>query len=154
LQTNQLFREHLYSVNAAGGPTNVHPRAAFSPTQILKRPRENGELGLSLRVVFVDPRQDADPSHALALLRPRYDRPRRRAAEPRDELPPSHRSSLMLLCAEPIAVGVECLALRGWSSNLFCSAGVSSWPITSFAAAQKYGGDLMSMIRRFWSNRT
>jgi hypothetical protein len=34
--------------------------------------------------------EHADASHAVALLRPCHRWPRRRAPEPRDELPPSH----------------------------------------------------------------
>jgi hypothetical protein len=41
--------------------------------------------------------KDANHWHRL-LLRTRHKRPRRRATKPRDELPPSHRSFLKLLC--------------------------------------------------------
>jgi hypothetical protein len=40
------------------------------------------------------PSGEAEPPHADGLLRPRRQRPRRRASEPCDELPPPHRSSL------------------------------------------------------------
>jgi hypothetical protein len=36
------------------------------------------------------------------LLRPRHQRPRRRASEPRDELPSPHPQSLVLIGADPI----------------------------------------------------
>jgi hypothetical protein len=50
------------------------------------------------QVAFGEYRQNTDPPHSLARLRPCRQRPRRRAAEQRHELPPSHaghgRSSL------------------------------------------------------------
>jgi hypothetical protein len=45
---------------------------------------------LSSRVRFGKLYQDADASHPLTLLRPCRKRPRRRAAEKRDELASSH----------------------------------------------------------------
>jgi hypothetical protein len=41
-------------------------------------------------IVFVEPHEHADAPNAIRLLRPRHRWPRRRAPEPRDELPPSH----------------------------------------------------------------
>ena len=46
--------------------------------------------GLIFRIVRGCRHQHADAPHALALLRPRRERPRRRAAEQRDELAPIH----------------------------------------------------------------
>jgi hypothetical protein len=68
LQANQLSREQVYSVRLYG-PTNVHPQvAAFGPTQIEKCLLEKAHLRLSLRVVFADHCQHADPPHAIGLL--------------------------------------------------------------------------------------
>jgi len=47
---------------------------------------ERRDAGLTLWIVGDRAREHADPSHALALLRPRRERPRSRAAEQRDEL--------------------------------------------------------------------
>ena len=70
-------------------PPEVHPQvAANGPTQIRKRLRERGEERLVDGIVFVARCEHADAPYALALLRPRNRRPRRRAPEPRDELPP------------------------------------------------------------------
>jgi hypothetical protein len=105
LQVDQLFRKHPHPVNIGGAPTNVDPQiAAIGPTQLLKPLREPGELGLSARIVFVRVDQHADPPHAIGLLRSRHQRPRRRAAEPRDELPPSHGYP-SLVDRQPIPVG-------------------------------------------------
>jgi len=49
-----------------------------------------GPATLPLGIVFVAPRKYADAPHPVALLRPHHHRPRRRAPEHRDELPPSH----------------------------------------------------------------
>jgi hypothetical protein len=43
-----------------------------------------------LGIVLVEHRQHADPGHATDLLRPSRNRPRCRAAEPGNELTPSH----------------------------------------------------------------
>jgi hypothetical protein len=95
LQVEQLFRGHPHPVYVAGGPTNVHAQvAAIGPTQLRKSLREPGEVGLCLRIVFIERHQNADPPHAAGLLRPRRERPCRYAAKPGDELPPSHLSSL------------------------------------------------------------
>jgi hypothetical protein len=60
------------------------------PTELRKPLRECGELGISLLIVFAECHQNADPPHAVALLCPRYRRPRRRAPKRRNELPPPH----------------------------------------------------------------
>src|SRR5262245_53398436 len=96
---DQLFRECPHPVNAAGGPANVHPRvAAVGPTQLREPLREPREVGLCVRIVFAPCHQHADPPHPVRLLRARRERPRRRAAEQRDELASFHSitSSAML----------------------------------------------------------
>jgi hypothetical protein len=50
--------------------------------------------------------EHADPPHPLRLLRPRSERPPRRAPKPRDEVPPSHPSSPEVDTGYPTAVGV------------------------------------------------
>jgi hypothetical protein len=95
------------------------------------------------RVQYSDHRQ-------CRLLRPRSERPRRRARSPRDELPPSHRSFLQLLHREPIAVRVA------WER--VASRRRGQLPATFFAAREAgYGPQRRfhnSAQVRCWSNRT
>ena len=52
---------------------------------------ERRDARLPLRIVFVEPHEHADAPHAVALLRPRRERPRRHAAKEREEIaPPNH----------------------------------------------------------------
>src|SRR5262249_13628562 len=51
---------------------------------------ERRHAGLSFRIVRSEVHEHTDAPHAPGLLRPRGGRPRRRAAEQRDELAPSH----------------------------------------------------------------
>jgi hypothetical protein len=60
-----------------------------APTPLFQPLRENGSDGLA-PIRAKEAPQKADAPHALALLRPRQHRPRRRAPKPRDELPPPH----------------------------------------------------------------
>jgi hypothetical protein len=52
--------------------------------------RERREGTVLVGIVFVDTHEHADAPHALTLLRPRRERPRRRAPEPYNELPSLH----------------------------------------------------------------
>src|SRR5262249_30477867 len=59
----------------------------------LPQPRaKDGPARLRSRVCRRERHQYADPAHACVLLRTRRKRPRRRTAEQRDELTPSHHS--------------------------------------------------------------
>src|SRR6516165_3746842 len=88
LQTDQLLRKRSYPIGVITAPTKVRPHvAAIGPTEVRKRLRERRVAMLLLRIVFVEQHEHADPPYAVALLRPRHHRPRRRAAEPRDEMP-------------------------------------------------------------------
>src|SRR5262249_51616459 len=51
----------------------------------------------SVEIILCDVHEHADTPHLPGLLRPRRQRPRRSAAQPRDELPPSHLWSLALI---------------------------------------------------------
>jgi len=58
-------------------------------TQFRQPLHQGGELSPPLRIALARTQEDADPPHALALLRTRRERPRNRcAAEQRDELAP------------------------------------------------------------------
>ena len=58
--------------------------------QACKRLRERRNATLRLGIDFIARHEHADPPHAVALLRPRHHRARRRAPEPCNELPPPH----------------------------------------------------------------
>jgi hypothetical protein len=86
------MRERSCSIDVVAAPTNIHPHvAAIGPTQVRKRLHERGEAKLPHGIVFVARHEPADAPDAVALLRVRRERPRRRraAAEERDELAPS-----------------------------------------------------------------
>src|SRR5262249_13849849 len=80
------------SLNVAGiGPAGIDPQvAALAPSQLAERLCERGEPGLPLGIVRGDIREHADAPRAFDLLRARPKRPRRRAAEQRDELAALH----------------------------------------------------------------
>src|SRR5262249_19967182 len=70
---------------------SVDPRVvAFRPTELVKSVPECCDMSLCFRVALEMAHQHTDPPHPLALLRPRRERPRRRAAEERDEVAPFH----------------------------------------------------------------
>jgi hypothetical protein len=91
LQADQLLRERSYPIGVTAAPTKVHPHvAAIGPTQARKRLRERREARLRQGIVFVVRHEHADAPHPLGLLRSARQRPRRRAAEKRDEFAPFH----------------------------------------------------------------
>jgi hypothetical protein len=101
LQADQLLRERSYPIDVTAAPPKVHPHvAAVGPTQARKRLRERRVATLPLRIVFVVRHEHADAPHPLALLRPRRERPRHRAAaDSSDEFTPSKANAhLALLC--------------------------------------------------------
>jgi hypothetical protein len=59
--------------------------------------RERREATLRVRIVFVAPHEHADPPHPAALLRPRRERPRRRAAKRSNEFAPSKKNAHLAL---------------------------------------------------------
>jgi hypothetical protein len=82
LQADQLLRERSYPIDVIAAPPKVHPHvAAIGPTQVRKRLRERRAANLPHGIVFVGPNEHADAPHAVALLRARRERPRRRASE-------------------------------------------------------------------------
>jgi hypothetical protein len=92
LKADQLLRERSYPIVVTAGPTNVHPHvAAIGPPQVGKRLRERRDARLRRGIVLVARQEHADAPYAIALLRPRRERPsRRRAAQKGDELAPLH----------------------------------------------------------------
>jgi hypothetical protein len=95
LQADQLVRERSCPIDVTAGITKVHPHvAAIGPTQPRKRLRERRDESLRQGIVFVERREHANAAHAVALLCARREWPRRRAAEPSDEVAPPHRHSI------------------------------------------------------------
>jgi hypothetical protein len=91
LQGDQLLRERSYPIVVITVPPKVHPHvAAIDPTEARKRLSERRDASLRQGIVFVVRHEHADAPHAVALLRARRQRPRRRAAEERDCLAPIH----------------------------------------------------------------
>jgi hypothetical protein len=89
LQADQLLRERSYPIDVTAAPPKVRPHvAANGPTQARKRLSERRDVSLPHGIVLVARSEHAHAPHAVALLRPRRERPRCRAAEERDELAP------------------------------------------------------------------
>ena len=89
LQRDEFLGEPLHRLRG-GRPASVDPDvAALRPPQLLESHPECGHEGLYFRVALGKPHQHANTLHPVGLLRARRQRPRRRAAEQRDELPPS-----------------------------------------------------------------
>ena len=64
--------------------------AAFGPAQFLQPLHERRHASHCFRIVLGQIHQRANAPHSFRLLRPCHHRPRRRAPEPRDKLPPLH----------------------------------------------------------------
>jgi hypothetical protein len=93
LRADQFLCERRYPIDAIAVQPKVDPHvAAIGPTQARKRLNERGD-GILLRGIFVARNEHAYARYAVALLCPRHYRPRRRAPEPCNELPPPHPSS-------------------------------------------------------------
>jgi hypothetical protein len=87
LEAHQLLREGSHPINVRAGPSKVDPHvASVGPAQARKRLRERRDASLRNGLDFVVIHEHADAPHALALLRARHERPRRRAAESSDEV--------------------------------------------------------------------
>src|SRR5262245_42691621 len=130
LQADQLLRQRWYSIGVNAGPPKVHPYiTAIGPTQFRKRLHERRHASLRLGVVFVERHEHAYAPHAVARLRARRDRPRRRAANNCDELPPFHsitssaRASSMNGTSRPRALAV--FRLMSSSNLVDCRTGRS-----------------------------
>src|SRR5262249_5370177 len=90
LEGEQLFRE--YFCPSAGRREAIIDAdiAALRPSEPFEPLPESRKTRFGVRIVLGQGHQHTDPLHALGPLRARRERPRRRAAEQRDELAPSH----------------------------------------------------------------
>src|SRR5262245_40082896 len=87
------FRRVSANVGATGrGPTSVDAHVtADCPSRLLQPLQERPEASLKFRIVRGREQEHTDAPHALALLRPRGERPRRCcAAKQRDEIASLH----------------------------------------------------------------
>src|SRR5262249_6858851 len=113
------------------GPTGVDSHiAAYAPARLLQSLQECAEAGLKFSIVRHCGQQHADAPHALALLRARSERPRRRAAEQRDELAASDsitssaRAGSIGGTSRPSALAALTLTIN--SKRVGCSTGRSA----------------------------
>jgi hypothetical protein len=108
LVANQLLRQRSYPIDVNAAPTRVNPHVAvIGPAQVRKRLRERRVATLPLKIVFVSPHEHADAPHAVALLRPRRERPCRRAAKSSDEFAPSKPNAHVPLPCEETPIDGE-----------------------------------------------
>jgi hypothetical protein len=70
----------------AAAPANIECCIRIIPPELLKSIAQCGNEALRFRIALTKHHQHADPSHLASLLRARRERPRRRAAEQRDDL--------------------------------------------------------------------
>src|SRR5262249_28160346 len=118
-------------VRIAATPPDVDAHvAADGPAELLQPLQKRRVAGLAVGIIRRQVHQHGDAAHALALLRARRERPRRRAAEQRDELAAPHsitsspRASSCGGTSRPSALAVVRLITR---SNLVgCSTGMSA----------------------------
>src|SRR6516225_6672125 len=89
-ERNQFRRILSHGICTRATPTVVDPHvAARSPPCFLQTLCERANTSVPFRIVSSQIDEHADAPHALALLRPRRERPRRRAAECGQQFPPS-----------------------------------------------------------------
>jgi hypothetical protein len=92
-QSDKLGSQFPHTLNIEIAPTIIDPDVASTdPPEFLKGLAERRDTQLPLPIAFSHLHQHADPPHSLRLLRPCRKRPRRRAAEERDELAPGRHS--------------------------------------------------------------
>src|SRR5262249_32678833 len=90
-ERHQFGRIFASVVGIAFRPASVDPNVATDhPAQLLQLLQERTDASLIFRIIGGCSLDDADPPHALGLLRPRRERPCRRTAEQRDERAAPH----------------------------------------------------------------
>src|SRR5262249_35144852 len=120
-QLNKWCCQGLQTAHIALGPAIINPNTLpLGPSQALEFRCECCELSVCLRVGFTNKHQYADAAHPLALLRARRQRPRRRAADERDELATLHSITWSARCwrnqgtSRPSALAVLRLITRSY----------------------------------------
>jgi hypothetical protein len=89
-QVDQLFCAHL-RFRTSGRKTSLDVDiTALRPSESLELLSKFHQAHLGFCIVLGQAHQHPDAPHPVRLLRPRHERPRRRAAEKRDELAPFH----------------------------------------------------------------
>src|SRR5262249_29442861 len=90
-KAHQFGSMGAHCVDVPSAESKLDPNvAAFDPAELCEFVQQSGSVGLPSRRVVIPVRQYTDATHTVILLRPRHHRPRRRAAEPGDDLPPVH----------------------------------------------------------------
>jgi hypothetical protein len=86
-----LLCHNASAFSIAGVPIIVDPKIAFRcPSKLAQGEFKCRNAGQRFRIGGGNDIDHADAAHAVGLLRPRRERPRRRAAEQRDEIAPPH----------------------------------------------------------------
>jgi hypothetical protein len=106
-KADQILCKRSQLISIVVCPTNFRPQVpTVGPAQFLKCVGKPVEPSLCLRIVFAERHENTEPLLSMALLRPSRQRRRRRATEPRDELPPPHSHAPEPLNGQPIAIRV------------------------------------------------
>src|SRR5262249_47021716 len=87
---NELLCQCSHAIDVTVCPAIRNPSIAARPAKRLKSLPKNSQLRLSLRIFLSGPHQHADAPRPLRLLRAPDERPRCRAPNQRNELPPPH----------------------------------------------------------------
>jgi hypothetical protein len=102
----------------------------IGPTQIPQLRGECLRRAPGFHVALGQVRHHGDPAHAIALLRPRRNRPCRRAAEKRDELAPLHSITSSAIASTPGGMvrpsALAVLTLMANSNLVGCATGKSA----------------------------
>src|SRR5262245_30346766 len=130
-ECDQFCRVLAAETGITPGPTDVDLHiASYRPPQRLQALQECPETDLSHCIVSGAGHQHADAPHPHALLRPRRERPRRRAAEQRDELALPHSITSSAIASSDggtVRPSIRAVSALMTSSNLVaCTTGKSA----------------------------
>src|SRR4029077_21103900 len=88
---DEFGRRGSRTIRVARPPANLHSEiVALCPTHLPQSLPNSADTSLSFWIGFGICHQHTDPPHGHTLLRPCRERPRRRAADQRDEVAPPH----------------------------------------------------------------
>ena len=134
---------------AAQRIVDVHV-TADGPAQKRQPLQERSDAGLPYRIVCDGGQKHADTPHPLGLLSPRRQRPRRRAAEQRDELATFHSIELHPLPQPGTSMAAYRIGEDQVRGSLQC--GISTRLMTAWVNRYRFGRDHLSTNVRFPSN--